>query len=144
MAVADNTNGLAGVVADIVSAYVSNNTVPTAALPNIIATTHAAIIGLGPESAVVAVEEKPTPAVTVKKSITSDDIVCLEDGEKFKSLKRHLRSAHGMSPEEYRARWGLPLDYPMVAPSYAETRSSLATKMGLGRQRRTSGGKAAI
>ncbi|RXT53475.1 MucR family transcriptional regulator [Bosea sp. Tri-44] len=142
MAVADNTNGLAGLVADIVSAYVSNNTVPTADLPNLIATTHAAIIGLGAESAAPVVEEKPTPAVTIKKSITAGYIVCLENGKKFKSLKRHLRSAHGMSPEEYRARWGLPVDYPMIAPSYAETRSSLATKMGLGRQRRTSGGKA--
>lgn len=141
---ADNNAALVGLVADIVSAYVSNNSVPTADLPNLIATTHAAIIGLGAGPAAPALEEKPTPAVTIKKSITADYIVCLEDGMKFKSLKRHLRSAHGMSPEEYRARWGLPVDYPMVAPSYAEARSSLAKKMGLGQQRRTLGGKAVI
>jgi len=139
--VADANNALVGLVADIVSAYVSNNRVPTADLPNLIATTHAAITGLGAESAALAIEEKPTPAVTIKNSITADYIVCLENGKKFKSLKRHLRSAYGMTPEEYRARWGLPVDYPMVAPSYAEARSSLAKKMGLGQQRRTSGRK---
>lgn len=139
---ADNNDALVALVADIVSAYVSNNSVPTADLPNLIATIHAAITGLGAEPAALAAEGKPTPAVTVKKSITADYIVCLDDGKKFKSLKRHLRSAHGMSPKEYRARWGLPVDYPMVAPSYAEARSSLATKMGLGQQRRRSGGKA--
>lgn len=139
---ADNNDALVGLVADIVSAYVSNNSVPTADLPILIATTHAAIIGLGAEPAALAVEEKPTPAVAIKKSITADYIVCLENGKKFKSLKRHLRSAYGMSPEEYRARWGLPVDYPMVAPSYAEARSSLAKKMGLGQLRRKYGGKA--
>lgn len=139
---ADNNDALVGLVADIVSAYVSNNSVPTADLPNLIATTHAAITGLGAEPAAPVVEERPTPAVTIKKSITADYIVCLEDGKKFKSLKRHLRSAYGMTPEEYRARWGLPVDYPMVAPSYAEARSSLAKKMGLGQLRSTSGGKA--
>lgn len=141
---ADNNDALVGLVADIVSAYVSNNSVPTDDLPNLIATTHAAITGLGAERAAQALEDKPTPAVTIKKSITADYIVCLEDGKKFKSLKRHLRAAHGMSPEEYRARWGLPVDYPMVAPSYAEARSSLAKKMGLGQLRRTAGGKAVI
>ena len=139
---ADNNDALVGLVADIVSAYVSNNSVPTADLPNLIATTHAAITGLRAEAAAPVVEEKPTPAVTIKKSITADYIVCLEDGKKFKSLKRHLRSAYGMTPEEYRARWGLPVDYPMVAPSYAEARSSLAKKMGLGQLRRKYSGKA--
>lgn len=90
----------------------------------------------------LAVEEKPTPAVTIKKSITADYIVCLEDGKKFKSLKRLLRSAYGMTPEEYGVLWGLPVDYPMVAPSYAEARSSLAKKMGLGQLRRKYSGKA--
>ncbi|MBD3847342.1 MULTISPECIES: MucR family transcriptional regulator [Bosea] len=140
---AENNDVLVGLVADIVSAYVSNNSVPAAELPNLIATTHAAITGLGSEAAAPAVEEKPTPAVPIKKSITADHIVCLEDGKKFKSLKRHLRTAYDMTPEQYRARWGLPADYPMVAPAYAEARSSLAKKMGLGQQRRKPRGKAA-
>jgi len=140
--VTDNNDALVGLVANIVSAYISNNSVPTADLPNLIATTHAAITGLRAEAAAPVVEEKPTPAVTIKKSITADYIVCLEDGKKFKSLKRHLRSAYGMTPEEYRARWGLPVDYPMVAPSYAEARSSLAKKIGLGQKRKKSAGKA--
>lgn len=105
---AENNDVLVGLVADIVSAYVSNNSVPAAELPNLIATTHAAITGLGSEAAAPAVEEKPTPAVPIKKSITADHIVCLEDGKKFKSLKRHLRTAYDMTPEQNRARWGLP------------------------------------
>ncbi|UZF95538.1 MucR family transcriptional regulator [Bosea sp. NBC_00550] len=131
----EENENLIGLVADIVSAYVSNNSVPTADLPGLIATTHAAISGLGTSPATVA-EERPTPAVSIKKSITPDFLICLEDGKKFKSLKRHLRTAYGMTPEEYRARWGLPPDYPMVAPAYAEARSTLAKKMGLGQQRR--------
>ena len=87
------------------------------------------------------VEDKPVPAVTIRKSITADFLICLEDGKKFKSLKRHLRTQYNMSPEEYRTKWGLPLDYPMVAPSYAEARSQLAKKMGLGQQRRKSPGR---
>lgn len=134
---ADDTEILIGLVADIVSAYVSNNSVPAAELPGLIAATHAAISGLGIPAAPVA-EERPAPAVSIKKSITPDFLICLEDGKKFKSLKRHLRTAYNISPEEYRARWGLPSDYPMVAPSYAEARSSLAKKMGLGQQRRKS------
>jgi predicted transcriptional regulator len=132
---AEDTESLIGLVADIVSAYVSNNSVPAADLPGLIATTHAAISGLGAAPAPV-IEERPTPVVSIKKSITPEFLICLEDGKKFKSLKRHLRTAYNMSPEEYRARWGLPSDYPMVAPSYAEARSSLAKKMGLGQQRR--------
>jgi len=128
-------DNLIGLVADIVSAYVSNNSVPASDLPALIATTHAAIAGLGSEPA-APVEEKPTPAISIKKSITPDFLICLEDGKKFKSLKRHLRTAYNLSPEDYRARWGLPPDYPMVAPAYAEARSTLAKKMGLGQQRR--------
>ncbi|MGY6248369.1 MucR family transcriptional regulator [Bosea thiooxidans] len=141
---AGNNDILIGLVADIVSAYVSNNSVPASDLPNLIATTHAAITGLDSEAAAPAVEEKPTPAISIKKSITADYLICLEDGRKFKSLKRHLRTAYDMTPEQYRARWGLPADYPMVAPAYAEARSNLAKKMGLGQQRRKSlRGKAA-
>ncbi len=141
---AGNNDILIGLVADIVSAYVSNNSVPASDLPNLIATTHAAITGLDSEAAAPAVEEKPTPAVSIKKSITADYLICLEDGRKFKSLKRHLRTGYDMTPEQYRARWGLPADYPMVAPAYAEARSNLAKKMGLGQQRRKSlRGKAA-
>ncbi len=141
---AGNNDILIGLVADIVSAYVSNNSVPASDLPNLIATTHAAITGLDSEAAAPAVEEKPTPAVSIKKSITADYLICLEDGREFKSLKRHLRTGYDMTPEQYRARWGLPADYPMVAPAYAEARSNLAKKMGLGQQRRKSlRGKAA-
>lgn len=132
---AEETENLIGLVADIVSAYVSNNSVPASDLPALIATTHAAIAGLGSEP-VAAVEEKLTPAISIKKSITPEFLICLEDGKKFKSLKRHLRTAYDMTPEDYRARWGLPPDYPMVAPAYAEARSTLAKKMGLGQQRR--------
>lgn len=132
---AEETENLIGLVADIVSAYVSNNSVPAGELPALIATTHAAITGLGSERP-ATVEEKPTPAVTIKKSITPDFLICLEDGKQFKSLKRHLRTAYNLSPDDYRTRWGLPADYPMVAPAYAETRSTLAKKMGMGQQRR--------
>ncbi|MGO4405204.1 MucR family transcriptional regulator [Bosea sp. RAF48] len=123
-------------VAHIVSAYVSNNSVPAADLPALIATTHSAIVGLSNEPVAPAPAEKQAPAVSVKKSITADFLICLEDGKKFKSLKRHLRTAYDMTPEEYRAKWGLPNDYPMVAPAYAEARSKLAKSMGLGQQRR--------
>ncbi|MDR6827691.1 putative transcriptional regulator [Bosea sp. BE271] len=132
---AKENENMIGLVADIVSAYVSNNSVPTVDLPDLIATTHAAISGLGQAPAQIA-EERPTPSVSIKKSITPEFLICLEDGKKFKSLKRHLRTAFDMSPEDYRTRWGLPPDYPMVAPAYAEARSSLAKKMGLGQQRR--------
>ncbi len=131
----EENGNLIGLVADIVSAYVSNNSVPAADLPGLIATTHAAISGLGAPPAPV-VEERPTPIVSIKKSITPEFLICLEDGKNFKSLKRHLRTAYNMSPEDYRTRWGLPADYPMVAPAYAEARSTLAKKMGLGQQRR--------
>jgi predicted transcriptional regulator len=122
--------------ADIVSAYVSHNALSATDLPKLISTVHAALIGLGgvaePEPAV-----ELRPAVPVKKSITPDYLICLEDGKKFKSLKRHLRTEYDMSPEEYRSKWGLPPDYPMVAPTYSEARSRLAKTIGLGRKPKT-------
>jgi MucR family transcriptional regulator, transcriptional regulator of exopolysaccharide biosynthesis len=120
--------------ADIVSAYVSNNSVAVSDLPSLINEVHAAL-GRVTAGAVEPAAEAPKPAVPVKKSVNSDYIVCLEDGKKFKSLKRHLRTQYNMSPEEYREKWGLPSDYPMVAPNYAAARSELAKKMGLGQQR---------
>ena len=121
--------------ADIVSAYVSNNSVATADLPQLIGEVHAALARVAGGAAELPVEA-PKPAVPVKKSVTPDYIICLEDGKKFKSLKRHLRTQYNMTPEEYREKWNLPADYPMVAPNYAEARSALAKKMGLGQQRR--------
>jgi predicted transcriptional regulator len=121
--------------ADIVSAYVSNNSVPTADLPTLISEVHAALVRVTSGAAPV-VTEAPKPAVPVKKSITNDFIICLEDGKQFKSLKRHLRTQYNMSPEDYREKWGLGSDYPMVAPNYAKARSHLAKQMGLGQQRR--------
>ena len=131
----ENNEAIVDLVAGIVSAFVAHNSVPTSELPALIASTHAALANLGKEQ-VPAVEEKPVPAVSIKKSISPDFLICLEDGKKFKSLKRHLRTAYDMTPEEYRAKWGLPADYPMVAPSYAEARSKLAKSMGLGQQRK--------
>ena len=116
--------------ADIVSAYVSNNPVPAAELASLIASVNAAISRLG--QSVEAEAPALTPAVNPKKSVFPDYIISLEDGRKFKSLKRHLRTKYDMSPEEYRAKWGLPKDYPMVAPNYAKARSELAKSMGLG------------
>lgn len=121
--------------ADIVSAYVSNNSVPAAELPALISDIHGALLRLG-GTAVEEPSEPQKPAVSVKKSIAADFIICLEDGKKFKSLKRHLRTQYNMSPEQYREKWGLPADYPMVAPNYAAARSRLAKEMGLGQQRR--------
>jgi predicted transcriptional regulator len=121
--------------ADIVSAYVSNNSVPASDLPALIAEVHTALSRVMGSSAAPTVEALK-PAVPAKKSITSEFIVCLEDGRKFKSLKRHLRTQYNMSPDEYREKWGLPPDYPMVAPNYAKARSNLAKQMGLGQQRR--------
>ena len=120
--------------ADIVSAYVSNNSVAASDLPSLINEVHGALTRVS-SGVVETVTEAPKPAVPLKKSVTSDYIVCLEDGKKFKSLKRHLRTQYNMSPEEYREKWGLPADYPMVAPNYAAARSELAKKMGLGQQR---------
>ena len=125
-----------GLTAEIVSAHVSNNSVSVTDLPSLITEVHRTLTQLGAGPAPVVEPEKQAPAVPVKKSITADFLVCLEDGKKFKSLKRHLRTQYNMSPEQYREKWDLPPDYPMVAPNYAEARSQLAKKMGLGQQRR--------
>lgn len=117
--------------ADIVSAYVSNNNVQAVEVPALISSIHAALIQVS-NGAVEPEPEVKDPAVPVRKSITPDFLICLEDGRKFKSLKRHLRTKYNMSPEEYRAKWGLAKDYPMVAPNYAKARSDLAKSMGLG------------
>src|SRR5215212_3582229 len=131
----NTTANYVDLAADIVSAFVSNNSVPTSDLPALIASVHGALAKLGSGG-----EEQPKeelrPAVPIKKSITPDYVICLDDGKKFKSLKRHLRTAYGLTPDQYRAQWDLPSDYPMVAPNYAKARSELATKMGLGQKRR--------
>jgi predicted transcriptional regulator len=119
--------------ADIVSAYVSNNSVPAGDLPGLISQVHLALARVG-NGAAEASAEAPKPAIAIKKSVTPDYIICLEDGKKFKSLKRHLRTNHSMTPQEYRAAFGLRPDYPMVAPAYASARSDLARTMGLGRK----------
>jgi predicted transcriptional regulator len=127
----ENKTDTLDMTADIVSAFVGNNSIPAGELPSLIQSVYQALnsISSGEETKVEAPKE---PAVSVKKSISNDYIVCLEDGRKFKSLKRHLRTKYGMSPEEYRAKWNLPKDYPMVAPNYAKARSDLAKQMGLG------------
>ena len=135
MADAADTTNYIGLTAEIVSAYVGHNTVAASDIPALINQVHAAL------QRVTSGEAQPSseplkPAVSVKKSINPDFIVCLEDGKKFKSLKRHLRTQYGMTPEQYRDKWSLPGDYPMVAPNYAAARSQLAKQMGLGQQRR--------
>lgn len=129
------TSNYIELAADIVSAYVSNNSVPSGDLPGLISEVHTALMKVG-TGAIELPAEAPKPAVPVKRSVTPDYIVCLEDGKKFKSLKRHLRTQYNMTPEQYRDKWGLPADYPMVAPNYAKARSELAKEMGLGQQRR--------
>lgn len=125
---------LVTITATIVAAYVSNNEISSSELPTLIAETHAAL-SRAAGRAVPLEREDIKPKVPVKKSVFPDHIVCLEDGKKFKSLKRHLRTHYNLSPEEYREKWGLPHDYPMVAPNYAQARSQLAKKMGLGTRR---------
>ncbi len=127
----DNTE-LLTLTADIAAAYVSNNTVTAADVPTVIQTIYRALSNVG-SAAVAPAPEPQKPAVSIKKSITPDFLISLEDGKKYKSLKRHLRTQYNMSPEDYRAKWGLPKDYPMVAPNYAASRSALAKSMGLGR-----------
>jgi len=127
-------DNLIELTAEIVSAYVSNNSVASGELPRLIGDVHSALNrtadgGGEPES------EPQKPAVSVRKSVTPDYIICLEDGKRFKSLKRHLRTHYDLTPDEYRAKWGLPADYPMVAPNYAKARSNLAKEMGLGQKR---------
>jgi predicted transcriptional regulator len=129
------TANFIGLTAEIVSAYVSNNSVASGDIPALISQVHSALLRVSSGQAEPS-SEPLKPAVPIKRSINPDFIVCLEDGKKFKSLKRHLRTQYSMTPEQYREKWGLPADYPMVAPNYAAARSQLAKQMGLGQQRR--------
>ncbi|MEO1091668.1 MAG: MucR family transcriptional regulator [Pseudomonadota bacterium] len=129
-------NELLALTTDIVSSHVSNNVVPVGDLPDLIKQTYSSLAGLGQPPAEEQVE-KPVPAVPIKRSINDEFIVCLEDGKKLKMLKRHLKTRYNMTPDDYRKRWGLPDDYPMVAPAYAQQRSNLAKKIGLGTKPRS-------
>ncbi|HEY0835049.1 MAG TPA: MucR family transcriptional regulator [Azospirillum sp.] len=120
--------------AKVVAAYVGNNSVAVSDLPTLINNVQSAFRGLGEEKS-APIKTEQTPAVPIKKSVTPDYIVCLEDGKKLKMLKRHLKTVYDLSPDEYRAKWSLPPEYPMVAPNYAKARSEMATKLGLGRKR---------
>jgi predicted transcriptional regulator len=131
---------LLALTSDIVSSHVSNNSVAMEDLPVLIEQVYNSLDKLGSKAA-EPVAERPKPAVPIRRSITPDHIICLEDGKKLKMLKRHLRTAYGMTPEEYRERWGLPADYPMVAPNYANQRRNLAKQIGLGTQRGKRGKK---
>ena len=129
------TNGeVLKMAVEIVSAYVSNNDVGAAQVPDLINTIYSSLNTLNGSSSINGTET-PKPAVSIRRSITPDYIVCLEDGKKLKMLKRHLRASYGITPDEYRTKWGLPPDYPMVAPNYAEQRSNFAKKIGLGRKK---------
>jgi len=136
----DNKNALIDMTAEIVSAYVGNNEISAAELPSLIQQVYGSLADVS-QGVVISENEPLKPAISVKRSVSSDYIVCLEDGKKFKSLKRHLRAQYDMSPDEYRIKWGLPKDYPMVAPNYAQARPNLAKQMGLGQKskRRKSG-----
>ena len=127
-----NQNELLALTAEIVAAHVGNNLVPVSELPTLINDIYRTLASVG---TAVPVVERPQPAVPVKKSVAPDYIICLEDGKKLKMLKRHLQTSYGLTPAGYRARWGLPPNYPMVAPDYAERRSALAKSYGLGRKR---------
>ncbi len=133
---ADQTKSqeLLSLTTDIVSAHVANNTVPLAELPGLITSVYRTLANIGPASAEPS--DRPAPAVPVRKSVMPDYLVCLEDGKRLKMLKRHLNTAYNMTPEQYRERWGLPADYPMVAPNYARQRSRLAKEIGLGTRSR--------
>nr|MBP6688932.1 MucR family transcriptional regulator [Hyphomonadaceae bacterium] len=124
----ENRRDLVRMAADIAAAYVSANSVQAQDLPALIRTVHAALLEVSGEVSSTP-EATPEPAVAIKKSVTADYIICLEDGKKFKSLKRHLRTRYAMTPDEYRSKWGLAHDYPMVAPNYAKERSNLAKRM---------------
>ena len=128
---ANNHDSLLSLTTEIVSAHLSANTVAADDIPNIIQKVYRTLAGLGGDAGMSAAD-RPQPAVPIKKSITPDYIVCLEDGKKLKMLKRHLKTSYNMTPEQYRERWGLGADYPMVAPNYAKRRSSLAKEIGLG------------
>jgi predicted transcriptional regulator len=130
----EKKEGLIALSAMIVSAYAAHNNLTRSELTEVIASTHAALLGLGNETPVAAPVVPLVPAVPIKKSITPDAIICLEDGKSFKSLKRHIGAKYGLTPDEYRAKWKLPPDYPMTAPNYAEKRSQLAKTIGLGRK----------
>jgi predicted transcriptional regulator len=121
---------------EIVASHVSNNSVAIGELENLISKVFGALTNLGDTAPLLAMPNRPQPAVPIKKSVMPDHIVCLEDGKKLKMLKRHLRTAYNMTPEQYRERWGLPPDYPMVAPNYARQRRDLAKRIGLGTGRR--------
>ena len=125
---------LLSLTAEIVAAHVGNNPVPLADLPQLIEQVYRSLTSVGSEP--VPAAERPQPAVPIKKSVMPDYIICLEDGKKLKMLKRHLKTAYDITPEEYRERWGLPADYPMVAPNYAKQRSKLAKEIGLGTRAR--------
>jgi predicted transcriptional regulator len=129
MSISQNNPDLLALTAEIVAAHVSKNSVVVSELPNLIQQVYSSLVHVGREAAPVS---RPQPAVPVKKSVTPDYIICLEDGRKLKMLKRHLKTAYNMTPEEYRERWALPPDYPMVAPNYAVQRSELAKQIGLG------------
>ena len=128
----DMSEMLITLTSDIVAAHVSNNTIAVEDVATLISSVHGALAGLG--GAAPVAESRPEPAVSVRSSVKKDHLVCLEDGKKMKMLKRHLMTEHGMTPDDYRQRWGLGGDYPMVAPDYAETRRELAVKIGLGRK----------
>ncbi|WP_114395481.1 MucR family transcriptional regulator [Oleisolibacter albus] len=134
MSTASPSNELLSLTTEIVAAHVSNNTVAISDLPSLIEQVYKSLSNVGQEP--VPQVEKLQPAVAIKKSVTPEYIICLEDGKKLKMLKRHLKTAYNMTPEEYRDRWGLPADYPMVAPNYAKQRSSLAKQIGLGTRAR--------
>jgi predicted transcriptional regulator len=134
MAEQSNAHDLLALTTEIVAAHVSNNTVAVSDLPLLINQVYQSLSSIGAAQPIAA--DRPQPAVNPKKSVTPDYIVCLEDGKKLKMLKRHLKTAYNMSPEEYRDRWGLPADYPMVAPNYAKQRSRLAKEIGLGTRAR--------
>lgn len=129
----DRHDHLLELLTDIVSAYVKGNRIPAAELPRLIESVHATLVSL-PDSGIPARGESP-PAVAIEDSVSGDYIVCLEDGKRLTMLKRYLRTRYGLTPEAYRAKWGLPADYPMVAPNYAAKRSALARKIGLGKNR---------
>jgi predicted transcriptional regulator len=134
----ENANGsaeeLVEIAAEVVSAYVSHNPLPASELPHLIRSVHSALAGLSVPAAAPVKEERAAPAVNPKKSVFEDYIICLEDGKKFKSLKRHLMTHYRLTPEAYREKWNLDSSYPMVAPAYAKQRSALAKQMGLGRK----------
>ncbi len=128
------SNDILRMSVEIVSAYVSNNSISATQVPDVINTVYGALTSINGQT-VAESGESQKPAISVRRSVNPDHIVCLEDGKKLKMLKRHLRAAYGMSPDEYRAKWGLPSDYPMVAPNYALQRSAFAKKIGLGRKK---------